>query len=76
MTISAAFANTWRDEKGRFADKGYVAADGGIVDIDDLDGETVEKSTIAELVEAYDLYDNQYGPVKMSDGASLYALPG
>ena len=76
MTISAAFANTWRDEKGRFADKGYVAADGGIVDIDDLDGEIVEKSTIAELVEAYDLYENQYGPVKMSDGASLYALPG
>ena len=76
MTISAAFANTWRDEKGRFADKGYVAADGGLVDIDDLDGELVEKSTIAELVEAYDLYENEYGPVKMDDGASLYALPG
>jgi len=76
MTISAAFANTWRDEKGRFAEKGYVAADGGLVDIGDLDGELVEKSTIAELVEAYGLYENEYGPVKMDDGASLYALPG
>jgi len=76
MKTSSTFANEWRDEKGRFAEKGYVAADGGLVDIGDLDGELVEKATIAELVEAYDLYDNEYGPVKMNDGASLYALPG